>query len=87
MSTSSRTACIRLTSTDSEETTISAVTTSSVASSGYHNSNTSEGPPDSDVTHSPMSPRSPKSPRSPFSGSPIRSPRGSRACSPSPCAR
>ena len=83
--TSSRTASIRLTSTDSEETTISAMTNTSVSSTGYHNSSMSDTFNDSDV---PLSPRSPKSPtRSINSPCSTRSPRGSRTCSPSPCAR
>ncbi|XP_042873368.1 uncharacterized protein LOC122253990 [Penaeus japonicus] len=84
----SRLARIRLTSTDSDSTSLS----------GYRNSTTSQDLMDSDVILSPLSPRSPKSPfsprspKSPFSpkspASPIspRSPRGSRPCSPSPLA-
>nr|XP_045589979.1 putative uncharacterized protein DDB_G0291608 [Procambarus clarkii] len=82
----SRLASIRLTSTDSDSTSLS----------GYRNSTTtSQDYIDSDVTMSPLSPKSPfspKSPKSPFSPkspcSPLspRSPRGSRPCSPSPLA-
>ncbi|XP_071549910.1 uncharacterized protein [Panulirus ornatus] len=75
----SRLASIRLTSTDSDSTSLS----------GYRNSTTSQDYIDSDVTMSPLSPKSPRSPFSPKSPcSPVspRSPRGSRPCSPSPLA-
>ncbi|XP_066960141.1 GTP-binding protein GEM-like isoform X17 [Macrobrachium rosenbergii] len=79
----SRLASIRLTSTDSESTSLS----------GYQNSGTSQDYIDSDVIMSPLSPKSPKSPKSPFTPkSPVspmspRSPRGSsRPCSTSPLA-
>ncbi|KAK4289031.1 hypothetical protein Pmani_037982 [Petrolisthes manimaculis] len=73
----SRLASIRLTSTDSDSTSLS----------GYRNSTTSQDFMDSDVTMSPLSPKSPFSPKSPCSPISPRSPRGgSRTCSPSPMA-
>ncbi|XP_064081440.1 uncharacterized protein LOC135198017 isoform X2 [Macrobrachium nipponense] len=73
----SRLASIRLTSTDSESTSLS----------GYQNSGTSQDYIDSDVIMSPLSPKSPKSPKSPVSPMSPRSPRGSsRPCSTSPLA-
>ncbi|XP_063590530.1 GTP-binding protein GEM-like [Penaeus indicus] len=75
----SRLASIRLTSTDSDSTSLS----------GYRNSTTSQDLADSDIILSPLSPRSPKSPFSPKSpASPLspRSPRNSRPCSPCPLA-
>ncbi|XP_042212069.1 GTP-binding protein REM 1-like [Homarus americanus] len=73
----SRLASIRLTSTDSDSTSLS----------GYRNSTTSQDYIDSDdVTMSPLSPKSPFSPKSPCSPLSPRSPRGSRPCSPSPLA-